>query len=131
MAAVIIFIVAAAGLGLALYVAASRKGLSEEEMFRRFDGLTGFTVTERHHHKASGLAADEQRGLIAVVSKETEKVCLLGPRDLTGWRYVPKDGHFEMTLRSRRHKEPLIVTFRKSATADEWLKIFKNLAEGK
>ncbi|HYE48639.1 MAG TPA: hypothetical protein VEB20_03540 [Azospirillaceae bacterium] len=129
MIAIVLFIAAALLLGGLLWLAASRKGLSEEEMFRRFDAIQGFTITERHHHKASGLAADETRGVVAVVGKESETVVLLGPRDLTGWRYVPKDGHFEMSIKSRRHREPFIVTFRKSATADEWLKIFKKLGQ--
>lgn len=105
------------------------KGPSETEIFNRFDDLNGFTITERHAHDGTGLAADEVRGMIAVQGKGRPKLAVLGPRDLATWTYVPKDGIYEMTLKSRRHAEPFLITFRKSATADEWLKIFKKVIE--
>jgi len=126
--AIIGLIVAAVLMGVAALVLKSG-GPSDDEIFRRFDALTGFTITERHAHDGSGLAADEMRGLIAVQGKGREKLALLGPRDLVSWKYVRKDDVFEMTLKSRRHADPFLITFRRSATADEWLKIFKKVVE--
>ncbi|MFM2042845.1 MAG: hypothetical protein RLY86_1421 [Pseudomonadota bacterium] len=117
------------GLGALAVFAFGDKGPSEEEIFRRFDRLNGFTITERHAHEGTGLAADETRGVIAVLGKGREKIALLGPRDLAAWKYQPKDGAYEMTLKSYRHGEPFTITFRKSATADEWLKIFRKVIE--
>lgn len=124
------------GVVLAVAVAAAlllgrggAKGPSEEEIFRRFAALSGFTVTERHAHDGSGLAADETRGRVAVQVPGRDTLVLLSARDLAAWTYVRKDQVFEMTLKSRRHPEPFRISFRKSATADEWLKIFRQMVE--
>ncbi|MDZ5647426.1 hypothetical protein [Nitrospirillum sp. BR 11828] len=121
------------GLVLALVAWLATRGPSEGEIFRRFDALDGFTITERHAHDGTGIAADEARGLVAVVGKGLggRPPVLLAAKDLTAWRYQAKDQHFEMTLRARRLSQPLVVSFRKRATADEWLKIFRNIVEGR
>lgn len=127
----IVLAVMGVGLVLALVAWLATRGPSEAEIFRRFDALEGFTITERHAHEGTGIAADEARGRVAVIGKGLDKrpPVLLAARDLTAWRYQAKDQHFEMTLKTRRFPQPLVVSFRKRATADEWLKIFRNIVE--
>lgn len=129
MEAMLLVLLAGLVLGGAVWLLTRKPGWSETDMFRKFDAIPGFTITERHSHEGSGLAADETRGRVAVVPKGETRIIMLGARDLGSWRYQPKDGLFELSLKSRRHPDPFIITFRKSATADEWLKIFKKIVE--
>lgn len=115
----------------ALWLLSQPSKPTDDDILSRFDVIEGFTVTERHAHDGSGLAADETCGRIAVLGKGWEQIVLLGPLDLAAWRYLPKDGAFEMELKSRRHPQPFVVTFRRSATADEWIRILKKTAEGR
>ncbi|MDE1147329.1 MAG: hypothetical protein PW843_12025 [Azospirillaceae bacterium] len=126
---VLAIVAVAAGLVTALWLAT--RSPSETEIFRRFDALDGFTVTERHAHDGTGIAADETLGYVAVIGRgaSARPPVLLGRRDLAAWRYQAKDTHFELALTSRRHPQPFVVSFRKRATADEWLKIFRNIVE--
>lgn len=127
----IVLTVMGVGLVLALVAWLATRGPSEHEIFRRFDALEGFTITERHAYEGSGIAADEARGRVAVIGKGLEKhpPVLLAAKDLVAWRYQAKDQCFEMTVKSRRHAQPFLILFRKRATADEWLKIFRNIVE--
>ncbi|WP_044561958.1 hypothetical protein [Azospirillum sp. B4] len=129
----LLIVLAVMGMGLLLALAAwlATRGPSDTEIFRRFEALEGFTITERHAHEGTGIAADEARGRVAVIGKGLDKhpPVLLAAKDLTAWRYQAKDQHFEMTVKSRRHAQAFVVSFRKRATADEWLKIFRNIVE--
>ncbi|MFC7334105.1 hypothetical protein [Rhodocista pekingensis] len=129
----LVLLLGIAGLVLAgaLWLLSQPSQPSDDDILARFDAIDGFTVTERHAHDGSGLAADETCGRIAVLGKGRPQMVLLGPRDLAAWHYLPKDGAFEMELTSRRHPQPFVVSFRRSATADEWIRILKKTAEGR
>jgi hypothetical protein len=122
-------VAAVLGVGLVVLLLGMDQKPTDQDILDRFTRVRGFTITERHAHEGTGLAADETTHRLLIAGAGRKELALVSGRDLTLWSYAPQDKVFRLAISTRRHAQPFHVTFRKAGTADLWLKILKNIKE--
>jgi hypothetical protein len=114
---------------LAWFLSQWRFGPGDDAVKARFEKVPNFRITEAHAHEGTGMAADEAANRLLILAKDRPQLVLCSIKDLVGWHYLPKGDGFEMEIRTRRHKEPLLVSFGSRSQADLWIKILTLMAK--